>query len=366
MHKNEFKTENKILADNIETTRKNINNGSKKPIILPDNNDSNIPNDFLISPEISTKTTHVKDPSIVENEDFSENFENQTPQPQIRSKMHKNTDLPLTDSVKTFEISENFTETNYDNNKNKEFNFSDIKTRNKFIKSNKTYISIPISTKISEKPIDLTKKETAFYYYGVLYRYSPEIQTKYVKRVGEAGEHSFQYYNTNYGYWLSFPLLTIEYKDILGVRCVKIENTKKERNAKHLFEIFIRMKSEHNSKELKIEKSKLELTKKTLDFGSEESKFFEPKQKTYITNGISFISKERAQNYLDFITKNASQISKVHKITIDEKAARINKFYKSGTQSYEQINEKMMFGTDTMEECEKWVSLLLWIISDLS
>eukprot|EP01022_Parablepharisma_sp_SALTPOND_P015015 TRINITY_DN2094_c0_g1_i1.p2 TRINITY_DN2094_c0_g1~~TRINITY_DN2094_c0_g1_i1.p2 ORF type:complete len:443 (-),score=48.01 TRINITY_DN2094_c0_g1_i1:5010-6338(-) len=205
--------------------------------------------------------------------------------------------------------------------------------------------------RIIEKKVDSVKKN---FYYGTIYRYHPELLSKYVKRVAEASERSFRYFGTNYGYWLTFPLLSVEYSEILTVRCVKHERQKKEKVTKHLFEISLKNNKSKQNKNTSIGFN----TETIYENGMKESPDkLAPIKKVYMVNGVSFISKEQAQSYLEFTQKNSKAITRTHKLEKVVKGAKRNE------GNTEELEERMFFGTDTMEECEKWVGLLLWILS---
>jgi hypothetical protein len=170
------------------------------------------------------------------------------------------------------------------------------------------------------------------YYCGAIYRCHGNTNIKCIKRIAEAYEDDFCYFKTNYSYWQTFPLLAIKYEDIAVVRCIK--SGKKVKFLKHVFEIELK-KNETVGTFSTDTKSSLR---------DKEQKTSKGKIKKHSINNINFNNKEQVQSYLEYIKRYHVNISKRYELHVRDIK-----------------EERILLGTDTMEECEKWVGLLSWL-----
>jgi len=199
----------------------------------------------------------------------------------------------------------------------------------------KDYMMNPMNVKPSNTTFCTIQNISNKYYCGVIYRCHSNANIKYIKRIAEVYEDDFCYFKTNYSYWQTFPLLAIKHEDIAGVKC--ISNGKRVKISKHVFEIELKKNGIIGTFSTD--------TKSSLR--DKEQKTSKGNVKKHSINGIHFNNKEEAQSYTEYIKR--------HQINI-------NKRYELNWKQVRDVKEeRILLGTDTMEECEKWVGLLSWL-----
>ncbi len=258
------------------------------------------------------------------------------------------------------------------------------------------------------------KRRREVFFFGQVYRYyNPEhaAKEKLVKRMAEATDTAFRYFSASYGYWLTLPLGTINYTEIEWVRCVRDTNTKNKKlwPQKHLFEV--RLKSgcsrlaatnrnfaSHQPPTISpsgtwgntslfntVTRNTTTNFEATLAGGTlrreidaEEKARVRTEKKevrgemVFTTNGVSFDAKEKAEGYAGFVKVNKKRIEQVHKLEPQGSPMKSPMRTKGGRGNGNgTVNEgeeqtaggSLVFAVDTIEDCERWVGLLSWLLS---